>query len=1002
RLNVSDGGTITTSTRGTGDSGDISIKAEESVNISGTGTRIEKSWVYTATHSSGHGGNLSISAPLLTLSDKAAIYSGWLPSDETKNNASAESMSKGNAGNIDISVSNSFTADTASVKTGTEESDGGDIRINASDLLYLNNSTVSTSVKGGDGNGGNITVDPNFVVMNHSEIRADAYGGDGGDVNISAGHFISSADSKVSASSELGIDGNILIEAPDADISSGLTVLPGNPLDAGKWAKTPCAERSGENISRFAETGRDAVPTPFDDWLASPLSLAAEQAMTHLNPEDFSSLQALLCLCESYQSIGHHQKALSAFSQAVTFFEKSADHGAKALFFSSLGDLYLSLGDKKDAETYLTQGTEHARESENPLILSSVLNNMGNFFASKGNDAEAAAAYKECLGLLGETEDAGELSLSKLKSKVLINIARLAFQHRTYQDIDIMKPVENARAHIENLPDSRDKARDLISLSLLARKIRNHSDIKNNSQSGRHLKLMISESLDKAGKIAEHLQDAHIASSAFGYLGQIYEEEKQYADALNLTRKALFLAQQQYSPEILYLWQYRSGRLFKALGDRDNALKACQNAIATLNPIRGELFRGYRGKSPSFYENVKPVYLGLTELLLEQSEDETLRKSRLIQARDTMELLKTAELEDFFLDECLTASQKKNNMPDTAAPPRTAVIYPISLPDRLEILVTLPDGIRQKTVPVISEDFREEVRTFRERLEDFSTRYKFFAKRLYDLLIAPLKSDLSQYQVDTLVIVPDDVLRLIPFAALINPETNRFLIEDYAVVTVPALSLTDYQSPAKKRGEILLCGLSQGNPPLPYVPDELKRVRDIMGQGKILLNQDFTLANLSEEFRRQVYSTVLMSTHGTFGASPEDTYLMASDSRITMDDLERFIRFGAFREEQIELLTLSACRSGAGDERAASGLAGLAVKAGVRSAMASLWNVDDEAACLTVTEFHRGFVRGESKAKSLQDAQKKLIYKEIVSQDKQKDLTYPAYWAPFLLIGNWL
>jgi len=1018
RLNLSSGGTVTTSTRGTGDSGDIWINAEESVNISGTGTRIEKSWVYTATHSSGRGGNLSISTPLLRLSDKAAIYSGslgdypfedmtdgaggdiQLTADdlELKNNAviSAESLSRGNAGNIDISLSNSFTSDTAFVKTDTKQSDGGDISIRNEGLMNLKNSTVTTSVKGGSGNGGDIEInDPEFVVLNHSGITANAYEGKGGNVRIVSDQFVRSSGSAVSASSKLGIDGNILIEAPDTDIASALTALPENYLDSSRWIKTPCAERSGEKISRFAETGRDALPTAPDDWLASPLARAGEQVTLSLNPEDFSYLQTLLCLCENCQSLGHHQRAVSAFSQAISFFEKSPDPGAKALFFSSFGDLHLSLGNKKNAKTYLTQGTEQARASKNPLILSAVLNNAANLFASDKDYEEAEAAYKESL------EGIEEEGTAELKSKIFINLARLAFQRRAYQDTDIVKPVENAKAQIENLPDSSNKAWDFISLSLLALKIRNHPDIQNNLQYEHILKGIISESLDKAGKIAEKGKDARIASLAFGYLGQFFEEEKQYEQALNLTRKAIFFAEQQYCPEILYLWQHQAGRLFKASDERDHAVEAYRNAIATLNPILKEFFRGYRGKTPSFYENIKPVYLGLTELLLDETEGGISDKNRLIRARDTMELLKTAELEDFFQDECVTAL-KKNNMPDMTAPAHTAVIYPISLPDRLELLVTLPDGIRRIRVPIVSEVFREEVKTFRERLEDFSIRYKYFAKKLYEVLIGTVESDLIRYKVDTLVIVPDDVLRLIPFSVLINPESNRFLIEDYAVVTVPALSLSDYQSPVKKAGKSLLCGLSQGNPPLPYVPEELKRIKEITGQGKILLNQDFTLANLAEEFKNQVYSTVLISTHGAFGASPEDTYLMTSDSRMTMNDLEKFIRFGRFREEQIELLTLSACRSAAGDERAASGLAGIAVKAGVRSAMATLWNIDDEAASLIVTEFHRQFVKGLSKAKSLQEAQKKFIYKEIVSQDKRKDFTCPAYWAQFLLIGNWL
>jgi len=138
-------------------------------------------------------------------------------------------------------------------------------------MLYLNSGQITTSVRGGDGNGGNIAIgNPQFVTLNHGRIKADAYEGRGGNIHIVTDQFISSSDSSVTASSQLGIDGSLEIEAPDEDISKGLTLLPENFMDISHWLRTPCAARSAENMSRFAAVGRDAVPTPFDDWLAIP------------------------------------------------------------------------------------------------------------------------------------------------------------------------------------------------------------------------------------------------------------------------------------------------------------------------------------------------------------------------------------------------------------------------------------------------------------------------------------------------------------------------------------------------------------------------------------------------------------------------------------------------------------------------------------------------------------------------------------------------------------
>ena len=113
-----------------------------------------------------------------------------------------------------------------------------------------------------------------------------------------------------------------------------------------------------------------------------------------------------------------------------------------------------------------------------------------------------------------------------------------------------------------------------------------------------------------------------------------------------------------------------------------------------------------------------------------------------------------------------------------------------------------------------------------------------------------------------------------------------------------------------------------------------------------------------------------------------------------MNTLEYLMSLGKYRNHQVDLLTLSACQTALGNERAALGLAGVAVKAGVRSAVATLWNVDDEATSLAIRELYRQLRKdGMSKAKALQNAQKMLL--------SQRKYWHPLYWAPFLLIGNW-
>jgi len=168
-----------------------------------------------------------------------------------------------------------------------------------------------------------------------------------------------------------------------------------------------------------------------------------------------------------------------------------------------------------------------------------------------------------------------------------------------------------------------------------------------------------------------------------------------------------------------------------------------------------------------------------------------------------------------------------------------------------------------------------------------------------------------------------------------------------------------------------------------------------MNARRILENSDFTVPNLTEEFKKREYTFIHLATHGVFGGTPEDSFLLNYDSFLTMNGLEDLIRIGRFRENPVELLTLSACQTALGNERAALGLAGVALKAGVRSAVATLWYVDDEATSLAVREFYRQLKKtGISKAQALRNTQKKLI--------AQRRYWHPLYWAPFLLIGNWM
>ncbi|MDM8516020.1 CHAT domain-containing protein [Desulfobacterales bacterium HSG16] len=265
------------------------------------------------------------------------------------------------------------------------------------------------------------------------------------------------------------------------------------------------------------------------------------------------------------------------------------------------------------------------------------------------------------------------------------------------------------------------------------------------------------------------------------------------------------------------------------------------------------------------------------------------------------------------------------------------------------------------------------------------TDYLNDARKLYNWLIRPVQSALASRQAKTLVIIPDGALSLIPFSALHSGK--RFLVEEYALGTVPSLSLTDTRQTGQGDSKILLNGLSearQGFMPLKNVRNELQDIEG-MTDSKILLNQNFTVENLDAEMQNQDYDIVHLATHAVFGDKPEDTFLLTYDDRL--------MGLKKYQEKQLDLLTLSACETAVGDERVAFGLAGVAIRAGAKSA---LWKVDDDnATSLIIEEFYQQYMTTNiSKAKALQNAQIKLI--------DDKKFEHPIYWASFLLIGNWM
>lgn len=533
--------------------------------------------------------------------------------------------------------------------------------------------------------------------------------------------------------------------------------------------------------------------------------------------------------------------------------------------------------------------------------------------------------------------------------------------------------------------------------------------------------------------IARQFDDAHSQAYAHGYLAQQDEADGNYQQAIEQTQRALSFAEQAQDPANLYLWQWQLGRLYRKQGQNAAAIDAYRQAVATLTPIRNALMNNPHSSTDIFRERIQPVYFGLADLLLaqasqlsphqaskqktsnQQAEDDKLQREVIQQvesahqtelillqeARDTIETLKTAELQDFFQDECTVALQDKQTPLDTIDL-HSAIIYPIILPQRLALLISIRGKLRQVTVPLVATQLEQTAHRFRRNLQfRHSDAYLTDAQQLYTWLVRPLEHFLKESEINTLVFVPDSILRTIPLATL--HDGQQFLIERYAVAITPSLSLTDPRpfwrddKATNADAAVLIAGLSesvQGFSALPSVPRELRSVQSLMG-GEVLQDRQYLSRHINTALQTKEYSVLHMATHGVFGGSEEHSFLLTHDDRLNMSEISKLLRVGIFREQPLELLTLSACQTAVGNERAAFGLAGVAVQSGARSATASLWFVDDAATATLMSEFYRELTKNKlTKARALQNAQRSLL--------KQERYRHPIYWGPFLMIGNWL
>lgn len=726
------------------------------------------------------------------------------------------------------------------------------------------------------------------------------------------------------------------------------------------------------------------------------------------------------------RGLAHRQQgnivlAIDSLAQA---HQAAKSEGERARAAGELGASLLQARRLDQAKTRLGEahaffsGPERARYA----------NDLGNLAVIARRKDEARAFYEEAMLLAGND--------TSLSISAGLNIARQAGAAEKLAKLASIYP------QIAMIENTSERARLYLNLGTQALAL------------GKPGIAISYQSLDLARQLTARQPSDRLRVETLDSLAQLYEEQDKIEDSLRLTRQALDAAV-GLAPgsigDLLVSLEWRQGRLYRRIKQDGLALPAYQRAVQRIEAIRQDIPIDYDDGRSSFRHTLEPVYLGYAELLLQESGHQpgAGRSAYLRRAVDTIELIKQAELQDFLGDRCNVESIKGGTA--TPVPPATGVLYPLILSDRIELLMETTTGIFRLSTPTVGVDVRRAAIALASSLRNGDEGYMRRSRQFYDWLLRPFEALIAEQSITTLVIVPDGALRLVAMGAL--HDGKQFAIEKFAISTVTGLSMTNITPPPMQDVVSLIAGVSDfrvvaeklskagakqilaaatsnpGSPglaqsrtlrsarnvgsnitdksdsvshaqalaaalALPGVNDEIQAIGKIM-PGMILHNSTFTLDGFRQEAEGGSYRIVHVASHGMFGGSAETSFILAYDGLLTLDSLQSLLKGDQFLKNPIELLSLSACETAEGDDRSPLGISGAAMKARAKSVLGTLWPVEDNAARNIMEKFYGRLINSRlSKSEALRLAQLDLI--------RSPEFSHPFFWAPFVLIGNWL
>lgn len=766
--------------------------------------------------------------------------------------------------------------------------------------------------------------------------------------------------------------------------------------------------------------------------------------------------KAIALLCGQLLDKSKKQEIKCTPESAEQIATKYNDKRGQVAALGILGEAYRLIGSYDQAIKYLDTAKQVTPE-DNFLVL----NSLGNAYKSRGQLRDLQADSADKAGLSNKQEEftkksqedynkayqyfqdsikfARNQKQSLAEMRGLLNLIQLASQTNKYKIIDdqeFNKNLKYALVVLENLPDSATKVYGAIDLAYLQRDAQGTSAFTYCPTqlvlSGNNESLNL---LENAVLTSKKLPDNRLISYANGALGHYWECRSDHEKALKYTQNAIVAADNKMSAkDSLYLWEWQAGRILDQQSRKEEAIASYQRAFDILEDIRSDILTSERNVQFDFRDVVQPLYQTLAQSRLDllgvgAITDEQ-RAKELSQVVNTIDALKLAELQNYFGNDCILSALNPKQVGEilkdnSVAFQNTAFLSSIILKNKTGILLQLPNQItkfkwiedpNQEGDKIVSRDgLEKKIAEFRKGLITTGTiNYdKTTAAQLYDWIIRPFAEDIKPDKIKTLVFIQDEFLRSVPMAALYDHQEKKYLVETYAVATTPSLRLTAPKVSYRQSQKALILGLTKeatidgkSFDPLSWVSEEVSVVESIFPNHTSLIDDNFSPESFGQKLDKTTYSILHIASHAQFGIIPEDTFIVTGQNqKLTISQLEDSLRNLNSKSDSVELLTLTACKTAVGDDRSTLGLAGVALQVGVKSAIASLWSIEDDSTSELVKTFYTNYRNdGISIAQALQTAQIRMINAKKLppSEGINPKYDHPGYWAAMIVIGNWL